>query len=214
MKGVALGLLFGACTVSVAPATTPAPTLTAGAPASAMTTTAALTATTAPLTAPSGVTSTTPSTGTGLTTTGGITGTGMMTGAAVTTATASVGTIAQVISATANLQTLASALTAAGMMEGLEQPGPFTLFAPTDDAFAALPGDQAEALLNDPTALATVLQYHLVIDQVTAEQLMQLGVALSSSGQPITITLQTDGLLLANNVRIVQAGGGPGQSGE
>jgi transforming growth factor-beta-induced protein len=236
---MAIGLLFGACTVSVAPTPTPTPTQTEAPAADAITTTATLTATTAPIAAPGGVTTTTPDTGTGITTTdvvtaplppagtavtgtilsptsaglatptappaAAVTTTGVITTVNVATGTGGVGTIFAVIGATSNLQTLASVLNAAGMREALELPGPFTFFAPTDDAFAALPAEQEEALLNDPAALASVLQYHVVIDRVTAEQLAQLGAALASSGQPITITLQADGSLLVNNARIVQS---------
>ena len=108
------------------------------------------------------------------------------------------------ISATPNLQTLASVLTAAGMADALQLPGPFTVFAPTDEAFTNLPAGQEEALLNNPAALAAVMQYHVVIDRVTANELTRLGAALASSGQPITITLQADGSLLVNNAHLVQ----------
>jgi uncharacterized surface protein with fasciclin (FAS1) repeats len=241
---MAIGLLLGACTVSVAPTPTPTPTQTEVPAASAITTTATLTASITPIAAPGGVTTTTPNTGVGITTTGAVTtplppagtavtgttasptpaglatpsappatavtatsaltGTGVITTVNVATGTGGVGTIFEVISTTSNLQTLASVLTAVGMREALELPGPFTVFAPTDDAFAALPAQQEEALLNDPAALASVLQYHVVIDRVTAEQLAQLGAALASSGQPIIITVQADGSLLVNNARIVQ----------
>jgi uncharacterized surface protein with fasciclin (FAS1) repeats len=129
--------------------------------------------------------------------------------AAVTTATsvvtdANAGSILQVVSTTPGLETLAAALTASGMATALEQPGPLTFFAPNNDAFAALPQDQLDALLADPTALAPILQYHIVIDNVAASRLGTLGAALSSSGQPITVTVQGDGSLLVNDARIVQ----------
>jgi uncharacterized surface protein with fasciclin (FAS1) repeats len=227
---MAIGLLFGACTISTAPLPTPTPTQTEVPPINA--TTVPITATTAPaadigLTTTAGITPTgnvsvplplagtavtntttltTPAAATTpmaplaapITTTTNLTGTGALTGAT------GAGTIFQVISSTANLQTLASVLTAAGMSDALDLPGPFTLFAPTDEAFANLPAEQEEALLNNPAALAGVLQYHVVIDQVTSAQLAQLGAALSSSGQTIIITPQADGSLLVNNARLVQ----------
>jgi uncharacterized surface protein with fasciclin (FAS1) repeats len=129
---------------------------------------------------------------------------------AVTTATAVItdanaGTILQVINSTPGLETLATALTASGMATALEQGGPLTFFAPTNDAFAAIPEDQINALLADPATLAPILQYHIVIDNVAANRLGTLGAALSSSGQPITVTVQADGSLLINNAQIVQA---------
>jgi uncharacterized surface protein with fasciclin (FAS1) repeats len=117
---------------------------------------------------------------------------------------AGAGTIFQVISTTAGLETLAAALTASGVSTALEQPGPLTFFAPTNDAFAVLPQDQLDALLADPTTLTPILQYHIVIDNVAAAHLGTLGAALSSSGQPITVTVQGDGSVLVNDARIVQ----------
>ncbi len=90
------------------------------------------------------------------------------------------------------------------MSTALQGAGPFTLFAPTDAAFQALPADQLQALLNNPTALVGILQYHLVIDDVTSSELATLGVVLSSSGQPITITVQSDGALLVDTARVLQ----------
>jgi len=90
------------------------------------------------------------------------------------------------------------------MATALEQPGPLTFFAPTNDAFAALAPGQVDSLLADPATLAPILQYHIVIDNVSAARLGTLGTALSSSGQPITITVQSDGSLLVNDATIVQ----------
>jgi uncharacterized surface protein with fasciclin (FAS1) repeats len=110
----------------------------------------------------------------------------------------------QVVSTTPGLETLAAALTASGMAAALDQPGPITFFAPTNDAFAALPQEQLDALLADPATLTPILQYHIIIDNVAANRLGTLGAALSSSGQPITVTVQTDGSLLINDAQLVQ----------
>jgi uncharacterized surface protein with fasciclin (FAS1) repeats len=110
----------------------------------------------------------------------------------------------QVISTTAGMETLLAALNASGVATALEQPGPLTFFAPTNDAFAALPPGQVDSLLADPATLTPILQYHIVIDNVSAAGLGTLGAALSSSGQPITITVQSDGSLLVNDAGIVQ----------
>ena len=62
--------------------------------------------------------------------------------------------------------TLVAAVQAAGLVETLKSDGPFTVFAPTDDAFAALPAGTVESLLADPEALAAILTYHVVAGKV------------------------------------------------
>ncbi len=118
---------------------------------------------------------------------------------------AAAGTILDVVNSTPGLETLATALTASGMAAALAQPGPLTLFAPNNEAFAAIPQDQLDTLLADPALLAPILQYHIVIDNVAANRLATLGSALSSLGRPITITVQSDGSLLVNDGLIIQA---------
>jgi transforming growth factor-beta-induced protein len=68
----------------------------------------------------------------------------------------------------AGFETLVAAVQAAGLEDALRAPGPFTIFAPTDAAFAALPDGALEALLKDPDALAEVLTYHVVPGRVFA----------------------------------------------
>ena len=67
------------------------------------------------------------------------------------------------------LTTLAAALQAAGLVDTLKGPGPFTVFAPTDAAFAKLPPGTVEGLLADPAQLRAVLTYHVVPGRVTAQ---------------------------------------------
>lgn len=163
------------------------------------------------------VTNTSPVSGTtALTTTGNftaapagaITTTSLLTGTTAISATIPVTSatsdIVQLVSSIPGLETLAAGLTSSGMASALQGTGPFTLFAPTDAAFQELPADQLQALLNNPTALVSILQYHLVIDDVTSSELATLGVVLSSSGQPITITVQSDGALLVDTARVLQ----------
>lgn len=114
-------------------------------------------------------------------------------------------TIAQVISTTPGLGTLSVALQAAGMTNSLQGAGPLTVFAPTDEAFASLPAGALDTLLNSPTQLVNVLQYHVIADQALAGDLTRLGVALSISGLPITTTVGTDGAVVVNNARLVQS---------
>lgn len=68
-----------------------------------------------------------------------------------------------------NFKTLAAALQAAGLIETLKGPGPFTVFAPTDAAFAKIPKAQLDALLKDKAALIKVLTYHVVPGKVMAK---------------------------------------------
>ena len=75
--------------------------------------------------------------------------------------------------------TLVAAVQAAGLVETLQGEGPFTVFAPTDEAFAALPEGTLESLLEDPEALAEILTYHVVSGEVLAADV----VGLDHSGQ-------------------------------
>jgi uncharacterized surface protein with fasciclin (FAS1) repeats len=70
--------------------------------------------------------------------------------------------------------TLVTAVQAAGLVETLKGEGPFTVFAPTDEAFAALPAGTLEALLADPDQLRAVLTYHVVADAVPASEVVEL----------------------------------------
>jgi uncharacterized surface protein with fasciclin (FAS1) repeats len=84
--------------------------------------------------------------------------------------------------------TLAKALTAAGLVETLKGPGPFTVFAPTDEAFAKLPAGTLEALLADKAKLTQVLTYHVVPGTVMAADVVKLSNAKTVQGQSVTIT--------------------------
>lgn len=79
------------------------------------------------------------------------------------------GTIVDIASDDEQFEVLVAALTATNLVDTLDGPGPFTVFAPTDDAFAALPSGTVEALLGDVTALTDVLLYHVVDDKLPAE---------------------------------------------
>jgi uncharacterized surface protein with fasciclin (FAS1) repeats len=71
-------------------------------------------------------------------------------------------------------KTLAAAVTAAGLVDTLKGPGPFTVFAPTDDAFAKLPAGTVEALLKDIPKLTGILTYHVVAGKVLAADVMKM----------------------------------------
>ena len=79
--------------------------------------------------------------------------------------------IVDIAASNGNFNTLVAAVTAAGLVDTLKSDGPFTVFAPTDAAFAALPAGTVEGLLADPEALAAILTYHVVPGAVTSDQL-------------------------------------------
>ena len=84
-------------------------------------------------------------------------------------------------------KTLATALTAAGLIDTLKGPGPFTVFAPTDEAFAKIPKAQLDALLADKAKLTSVLTYHVVSGKVMAKD-VKAGKVKTVHGSDLTIT--------------------------
>lgn len=94
-----------------------------------------------------------------------------------------------------SFNTLVAAVKAAGLVETLKGEGPFTVFAPTDEAFAKLPKEQLDALLADPTKLAEVLTYHVVPGRVMAADVVKLDSAKTVQGGSITI-VSGDGVLV------------------
>jgi uncharacterized surface protein with fasciclin (FAS1) repeats len=99
--------------------------------------------------------------------------------------------------------TLVAAVQAAGLVETLKGEGPFTVFAPTDEAFAALPAGTVEGLLADPAALAAILTYHVVAGKVMSTDLTEGMTAATVNGANITITLE--GGAKVNGANIVAA---------
>jgi uncharacterized surface protein with fasciclin (FAS1) repeats len=89
--------------------------------------------------------------------------------------------------------TLAKALTAAGLVDTLKGPGPFTVFAPTDAAFAKIPADQLNALLADKAALTKVLTYHVVPGKVMAAD-VKTGAVKTVEGQSLNIVASSMGV--------------------
>jgi uncharacterized surface protein with fasciclin (FAS1) repeats len=89
--------------------------------------------------------------------------------------------------AAGSFNTLVTAVKAAGLVAVLKGDGPFTVFAPTDEAFAKLPEGTVEALLQDKEALAKVLTYHVVPGKVLASDVVNLESAKTVQGQSITI---------------------------
>jgi transforming growth factor-beta-induced protein len=99
--------------------------------------------------------------------------------------------------------TLAKALDAAGLIDTLKGPGPFTVFAPTDAAFAKLPAGTLDRLLADPTTLRSVLTYHVVSGNVTAADAANLQSATSLEGEELSIST-TDGGVQIDNADVIQ----------
>lgn len=89
--------------------------------------------------------------------------------------------------AAGNFKTLATALQAAGLVDTLKGSGPFTVFAPTDEAFAKLPAGTLDALLKDKAKLASILTYHVVSGKVMAADVVKLKTAKTVQGSNVTI---------------------------
>jgi uncharacterized surface protein with fasciclin (FAS1) repeats len=105
--------------------------------------------------------------------------------------------------AAGNFKTLATALQAAGLVETLKGPGPFTVFAPTDEAFAKLPAGTLEALLKDKQRLATVLTYHVVTGRVMAADVVKMTAAKTVQGGSLAI--RADNGVTIDGARVVKA---------
>jgi len=108
--------------------------------------------------------------------------------------------------AAGSFKTLATALQAAGLVDTLKGEGPFTVFAPTDDAFKKLPPGTLESLLKpeNKEKLKAILTYHVVSGKVTAAQVMKLSSAKTLNGQTLAITSH-DGNVMVDKARVVQA---------
>ena len=108
--------------------------------------------------------------------------------------------------AAGSFKTLAKALEAAGLVETLKGPGPFTVFAPTDEAFAKLPAGTVESLLEPQNRekLRRILTYHVVAGKVTAADVMKLRSAKAVSGDTITVNAQ-GGIVRVDEARVTTA---------
>jgi len=102
-----------------------------------------------------------------------------------------------------SFNTLAAALKAAGLVDALKGKGPFTVFAPTDEAFAKLPKGTVEGLLKNPPKLRQVLKYHVVSGNVMAKDVTKLTSAKTLLGQSVAINA-SDGVKV-NNATVVKA---------
>ncbi|HSC96973.1 MAG TPA: fasciclin domain-containing protein [Burkholderiales bacterium] len=99
-------------------------------------------------------------------------------------------------------KTLVKAVQEAGLVDTLKGEGPFTVFAPTDEAFAKLPAGTLDALLQDKEKLAAVLTYHVVPGKLTAAQ-VKPGMVKTVQGQSLTVKTNRGGVMV-DNARVVK----------
>lgn len=114
--------------------------------------------------------------------------------------------IVETAQAAGSFNTLAAALEAAGLVETLKGEGPYTVFAPTDEAFAKLPAGTVEMLLlpENKDKLIAVLTYHVVPGKVTSEEVVKLDSAKTVNGADVAIKTE-DGKVMVDNATVVQA---------
>jgi uncharacterized surface protein with fasciclin (FAS1) repeats len=98
-----------------------------------------------------------------------------------------------------SFKTLAAALTAAGLIDTLKGPGPFTVFAPTDAAFAKIPKAQLDALLADKAKLTAVLTYHVVAGKLMAKD-VKAGKVKTVQGSELTVS--TSGGVMVDGAKV------------
>ena len=103
-----------------------------------------------------------------------------------------------------SFNTLAAALQAANLVETLQGEGPYTVFAPTDEAFAKLPEGTVEALLKDKEALTQILLYHVVSGKVTSGEVVKLESAKTIEGQEVMIKV-SEGSVYINDSKVTSA---------
>ena len=111
--------------------------------------------------------------------------------------------IVDIAASAGSFNTLVTALKSAELVEALQGNGPFTVFAPTDAAFAKLPAGTVEALLKDKEALKKVLTYHVVAGKVMASDVVNITSAKTLQGQNIAVDA-SQGVMI-NNASVVKA---------
>ncbi len=108
------------------------------------------------------------------------------------------GDIVATAASAGSFNTLVAAVEAAGLVETLQSDGPFTVFAPTDEAFAKLPEGTVEQLLANPEKLREVLLYHVVPGKVMAADVVSLASATTAQGSDIEILIADGGVRVDN----------------
>jgi len=104
--------------------------------------------------------------------------------------------------AAGDFKTLAAALQAAGLVDTLKGAGPFTVFAPSDEAFAKLPAGTVEDLLKpeNKQKLISILTYHVLAGEVMAKDVVNLHQAKTVNGQKVKITVDGDKVMVDNSI--------------
>ena len=104
-----------------------------------------------------------------------------------------------------SFNTLAAALQAADLVDALKQPGPYTVFAPTDEAFANLPAGTVEDLLKpeNKEKLIAILTYHVVPGEVDAAEVVKLNSAKTLNGKDVAIKVK-DGNVMVNSAKVIK----------
>lgn len=110
--------------------------------------------------------------------------------------------ILETAAAAGSFKTLATALTEAGLIETLKGEGPFTVFAPTDEAFAKIPKADLDKLLGDKEALKKVLLYHVVSGKVMSADVVKLKSAKTVEGSAVKIAVKGKTVMI-NGAKVV-----------
>ena len=114
------------------------------------------------------------------------------------------GTIVQTAKDAGQFNTLCELVAAAGLVDTLNSAGPFTVFAPTDAAFAKLPPETVAALKKDPKALAAILTYHVAPGKKDAAEVVKMKEIKTVEGQPIMITIVDGKVMLNKSATVVK----------
>jgi len=121
-------------------------------------------------------------------------------------AAATEGNIVAVAVGAGQFNTLVAAIKAAGLVDTLQSPGPFTVFAPNDEAFAKLPAGTLDNLLlpENKAKLAAILKYHVVAGEVLAADVVNLSSADTVEGQSVQISASDSGVMI-NDAKVIAA---------
>jgi uncharacterized surface protein with fasciclin (FAS1) repeats len=106
--------------------------------------------------------------------------------------------------AAGDFTTLIKLLKSAGLATVLREKGPYTVFAPTDAAFAKVPKATLNALMMNKAKLKAILLYHVVAGKLTANDVAKLNTAKTANGKPVTIRV-TGGNVFVNNAKVIKA---------
>ena len=113
-------------------------------------------------------------------------------------------TIVQLASGDPNLSTLVTAVKAAGLVETLNGTGPFTVFAPTNAAFSALPAGTLDGLLQNKTALAAVLTYHVAGERLPAVDVVNKSSIMTVQGSALPVTVLAGGRVMVDGANVTR----------